>query len=273
MSAYDMKVLQYKTITDIMNPVLFENAPFYYETGIIPGFSDGARGYHGNKHIGGWTYWKNCHKFIDQDPELWGLSSRQRNELFYLICGAYNDDSQHFLVNYRPIFEKGVKGVYKDAQEALNGTDNGGEKQFLSAVCEGLLCVKRISEKFADTADELLKTQPNNTNLKRIAISARRCPWEKPESFYEALNTYAFMRKVIGSLEGIGPNSFGRVDMDLQPFYEADIKSGRMTKDEAFELISQFLIIFDCHYDHDSKMIGYADHELENTYVLGGCDK
>ena len=273
MSSYDMKVLQYKTITDIMEPVLFENAPFYYETGIIPGFSDGARDYHGSKHIGGWTYWKNYHKFIEQDKELWDLKNRQRSELFYLICGAYSDDAQHFQMNCRPIFEKGLKGVYKDAQEALNNTDNAVEKQFLSAICEGLLCVKRISEKFADKADELLKTLPNNTNLKRISISARRCPWEKPESFYEALNTYAFMRKVIGSLEGIGPNSFGRVDMDLLPFYEADIKSGKITKDEAFELISQFLIIFDCHYDHDSEMVGYADHELENTYVLGGCDK
>ncbi len=176
-------------------------------------------------------------------------------------------------MNCRPIFEKGLKGVYEDAKIALRSTDKDFERQFLSAICDGLLCVKRISEKFADKADELLKVQPDNTNLKQISISARRCPWEKPESFYEALNTYAFMRKVIGSLEGIGPNSFGRVDMDLLPFYEADIKSGRMTKDEAFELISQFLIIFDCHYDHDSKMIGYADHELENTYVLGGCDK
>ena len=60
MSAYDMKVLQYTTIAAIIEPVLFENAPFYYETGIIPGFSDGARDYHGNRHIGGWTYWKNC---------------------------------------------------------------------------------------------------------------------------------------------------------------------------------------------------------------------
>ena len=64
MSAYDMKVLQYKTITDIMKPVLFENAPFYFETGIIPGFSDGARDYRGNKHIGGWTYWRNYHWLI-----------------------------------------------------------------------------------------------------------------------------------------------------------------------------------------------------------------
>ena len=143
MSAYDMKVLQYKTITDIMKPVLFENAPFYFETGIISGFSDGARDYRGNKHIGGWTYWRNYHKFTEQDKELWDLTNRQRSELFYLICGAYNDDAQHFLVNYRPIFEKGLKGVYKAAQDALNNTDNAEEKQFFSAVCEGLLCVKK----------------------------------------------------------------------------------------------------------------------------------
>ena len=143
MSSYDMKVLQYKTIAKIMKPILFENAPFYFETGIIPGFSDGSRDYHGNKHIGGWAYRKNFHKFIDQDPELWELSCRQRSELFYLLCGAYNDDSQHFLVNHRPIFEKGLKGVYKEAQDALNGTDNAAEKQFLSAICEGLLCVKK----------------------------------------------------------------------------------------------------------------------------------
>lgn len=271
-ASYDMKAMQYKVIADITEPVLFENAPFYFETGIIPGFSDGARGYHGHKHIGGWTYWKNEHKFADADRELWDLKERQSSELFYLICGAYNDDSQHFMINYRPIFKKGLKGVYNDASEAMKTAKSESEKQFLSAVCEGLLSVKKISEKFADRADELLKKHPDNENLKRIAFSARRTPWEKPESFYEALNTYAFMRKVIASLEGVGPNTFGRIDMDLMPFYEADIKSGKMTKDEAYELIAQFLIVFDCHYDHDMKMKGYADHELENTYVLGGCD-
>ena len=281
MSPYEMKAMQYSVIADVLDPVLFENAPFYYETGTIPGYSDGARTYGNDKtdgrqytrHIGGWTYWKNEHKFAEQDPALWELVRRQRRELFYLICGAYNDDSQHFLVNCRPIFEKGLKGVYQDAENAFAHTDNAEERQFLSAVCTGLLCVKKISEKFADKADELLKTQPDNANLKRISVSAKRCPWEKPASFYEALNTYALMRKVIGSLEGIGPNSFGRVDVDLLPFYEADIRSGAMTKDEAFALIAQFLIMFDCHQDHDMKMIGYGDHELENTYVLGGCDK
>ena len=81
------------------------------------------------------------------------------------------------------------------------------------------------------------------------------------------------MRKVIGSLEGIGVNTFGRVDLELYPFYEADIKKGAITKEEAYSLICEFLLSSDCTYDHDMKMVGYADHELENTYVLGGCDK
>ena len=272
MSSYEMKVMQYRTITDMIEPVLFENSPFYYETGIIPGYSDGARQYHDYKHIGGWTYWKNNHKFIDQDREMWSLTCRQRRELFYLVCGEYNDTAQHFLINHRPIFEKGLRGVYEDAQTALKAAEKDKEKEFLTAICDGLLCVKKIAEKFADRADKMLKDNPDNQNLKRISVSARRCPWEKPQSFYEAINTYAFMRKIIGSLEGIGVNSFGRVDVDLYPFYENDIKSGRMTKEEAFKLISQFLITFDSHYDHDKKMAGYADHELENTYVLGGCD-
>ena len=107
---------------------------------------------------------------------------------------------------------------------------------------------------------------------KKIADTAKRVPWEAPKSLYEALCTLAFMRKALGTLEGVGPNTFGRLDVDLYPFYKADIDSGRLTSDEAFELICQFLIIWDMHYDHDLKMVGYADHELENTYTLGGCD-
>ncbi|MBR5140404.1 MAG: hypothetical protein IKV16_05035, partial [Clostridia bacterium] len=70
-----------------------------------------------------------------------------------------------------------------------------------------------------------------------------------------------------------GPNTFGRLDKDLFPFYISDIKSGQITKDEAYTLICKFLLIWDCHYDHNMKMVGYADHELENTYTIGGCDE
>ena len=82
----------------------------------------------------------------------------------------------------------------------------------------------------------------------------------------------AFLRTAMGSLEGAGPNTFGRIDKDLIRFYRDDIENGRLTAEEAYELVCQFLLIWDCHYDHDMIMELYADHELENTYTLGGCD-
>lgn len=81
------------------------------------------------------------------------------------------------------------------------------------------------------------------------------------------------MRVAVGSLEGVGPNTFGRLDKDLIELYNSDIANGVINQEQAYEFIYQFLLIWDCHYNHDMPMIGYADHELENTYVLGGCDE
>ena len=273
MSVYEMKTMQYRVITDNFKPVIFENSPFYYETGIIPSYSDGSRDFQEKKHIGGWTYWKNQHLFSVQDETLWKLRCNQASELFYLVCGPYNDVNQHFMYTWKEIFKVGFKGIYERVQGRLKTKCDKEEKEFLEAMSTGILCVKKICERFSLKAQEMLKADHENVNLQRIADSAARCPWEKPESFYEALNALLLMRKVIGSLEGIGVNTFGRVDLELYPFYEADIKKGAITKEEAYSLICEFLLSSDCTYDHDMKMVGYADHELENTYVLGGCDK
>ncbi len=276
MSPYQMKEHQYRTISQSFEPVLFYSSPFYYETGTMAAQCDGARSFRGHRHAGGWTYRKNVRLFEEQDPALWKLKSAQTKELFYLICGPYNDTSQHFSFNHRPVLQMGLKGICASAEAALKSAKAQEEQAFLRSVCTGMHALKTMSEKFAQRATEMAKSAPSpaaRENMLRIARSASRSPWEKPESFYEALNCYAFLRKAIGSLEGIGLNSFGRVDLDLYPFYRRDMDSGVLTENEAYELISKFLITFDTHYDHDMKMVGYADHELENTYVLGGCDE
>ncbi len=273
MSVFEMKRTQYDVITENIDPVLFYNSPFYYETGTLAAHCDGARDFRGHRSASGWVYWKNQHLFEDQDPELWALAKRQKKEKMYLICGPYNDTSQHFCFNYRPVFKHGLKGLYEQALAQFNGA-NEHEKDFLTSLCEGMLCLKRISEKFSEKAEKMANETDDPTQkvyMRRIADSAKRVPWEAPTTFYEALNTYAFLRKAIGSLEGIGFSSFGRVDMDLYPFYKRDIDSGVLTENEAYDLISMFLVTFDCHYDHDMKFVKYSDHELENTYVLGGC--
>ncbi len=277
MSPMQQKLLQYSVITEEFEPKIFKSSPFYYETDVLSPLSDGSfyAKETGKLQAGGWVYARNEHMFIDQDKALWEKKCAQGDELLYLICGPYNDTNQHFNFNNRPILAGGLRGVYEHAKAELANARNEGEREFLEGVCGGMLSLKRVAQKFSDKARTMAESEENTehrSNLLRIAETAACVPWEAPKSFYEALNTLAFMRKALGSLEGVGPNTFGRVDMDLYPFYKNDIENGILTETEAYELVCKFLITWDMHYDHDMKMVMYADHELENTYVLGGCD-
>lgn len=275
MNGYARKALQYRMIAEYCTPRLFQASPFYHELGTMSAHCDGAGELRGHIHAGGWNYGRSEHLFVDQDPELWKVRCEQGSRQLYLICGPYCDSRQHFTFNCKPLFRAGLKGLYDEAQAQLLQAETDDERDFLRAAMQGLLSLKLISEKFAEAADAALETARDpqeRARLLRIREAAAYTPWQAPRTFYEALNLLMFCRTVCGALEGVGYNTFGRVDVELWPFYERDLAEGRLTKDEAYELIQAFLLTWDCHYDHDMKMVGYADHELENTYTLGGCD-
>ncbi|MBR2354248.1 MAG: hypothetical protein IKA76_07105, partial [Clostridia bacterium] len=278
MSVTKQKLLQYDVITEQFTPVIFRAVPFFYETGVLTSLSDGARSAkgHGFTQANGWVYERNKHLFIEQDEALYEKRRTHGRERLYLICGPYNDTEQHFNFNCRPFLEIGACGIYEKAKAGLATAKTEDEREFLKAVCHGMTVLRRMAERFSMKAEELLasETDPEaKKNLALIADTAKRVPWDAPKTFYEALATLAFLRTAMGSLEGAGPNTFGRLDKDLIRFYESDLSEGRITEEEAYILICQFLLIWDCHYDHDMPMEGYADHELENTYTLGGCDE
>lgn len=280
MSPAELKVLQYGVIAEEFQPVIFKNCPFYFETSILTSCCDGcgwaSKKGHNFPQANAWAGMQKGYLYEEHNPELMKRFNNQRGELLYLVCGQYWDTSQHFNFNNRPILTEGLKGVYEKANAQLRYALTDKQKEFLNAIMSGMLALKRTAERFSEKASEMLGAETDAEvikNLERIRDTAKRVPWEAPTTLYEALNTLAFMRKTLGSLEGVGPNTFGRVDMDLYPFYISDIEKGVLTKDEAYDLIAKFLVTFDMHYDHDMKMEGYADHELENTYTLGGCDK
>ncbi len=278
MTVTEQKLLQYDVIAEEFEPVIFKNSPYFYETGVLTSLSDGAKWAKGFDftQANGWVYLRNANLFWEQSEELNTRRRAQNEERLYLICGPFNDTAQHYNFNNRPILEHGLKGIYEEAKAELENAKAPEETEFLNAVCHGMLVLKKMAEKFSEKAKKMLENETNEvckSNLSLIAETASRVPWEKPQSFYEALCVLAFMRVAVGSLEGIGPNTFGRIDVDLYPFYKADVKKGVLTYESAYDLVAKFLLLWDMHYDHDMLMAGYADHELENTYTLGGCDQ
>ena len=115
MSVYEQKVLQYQVITEMFEPVLFYTSPYYYETGTMWAQTDGSRFLRGHRHAASWVYYRNCHQFEEQDAENWQAHQALRKELFYTVCGPFNDVTQHFNFDTRPVLAIGLKGLYEKA--------------------------------------------------------------------------------------------------------------------------------------------------------------
>ncbi|MDR0536736.1 MAG: glycyl radical protein [Tannerellaceae bacterium] len=127
-------------------------------------------------------------------------------------------------------------------------TDKQEELQAMSISCDAAIVFAR---RHADFADRLAKNETNPTRvreLRAIARICRRVPAYAPETFWEAIQMYWFIHLgTITELNGWDAMNPGHFDQHLLPFYERDIAEGRITRDDAKELLSCFWIKVNNH--------------------------
>lgn len=270
LNAYQLKAAQYEVFADYFEPVVFKNSPFYFEMGTNGGWSGNSPGL--------WLLKRNYHRFRDHNPEDFDLFTERQKQRLYLCCGPYVDLIHH-CPSFSNVLRQGLSGIYARAEEALRQCGTQEEHDFVACAMTGLLAVKAIAAKYADAAEKALGDATDATQrrfLGMMAKTAREVPWRKPETFYEGLNTLCFLREVSGTIEGLATNSLGRPDAMLADLYRQDIESGRLTQEDAYDLVRRFLLPGDCLYDKNKQVVGYggvAGQELETTLTLGGCDE
>lgn len=269
-NAYQLKAAQYKILSENMETVIFDNSPFYYVNDLCRGPQAGFPFY----SAGGWLLRRNEHLAWDANPEDHARYEGMKDMLLFTGSHLYFD-VMHYCYPVRNVVEHGLKYYYNKAKDALETCGTQEERDFIQCAMTGLMAAKHVSERFGRAAAERLQyvTDPTQKKfMKMIAETAARVPWEKPQHFYEGLNTLWFCRNLLGELDGVGNSHLGRPDLLLNEMYEKDIASGYMTREEAYDLISRFLVHGDCEYDKNFTVLNQNDHELEMGYVLGGCD-
>ena len=106
----------------------------------------------------------------------------------------------------------------------------------------------RFAERHAEHARELaaIESEPERRReLEAIAVVCERVPAHAPSTFREALQSYWFVHLgVVTELNTWDSFCPGRLDQHLLPFYQRDLADGRMTRDEAMELLECFWIKF-----------------------------
>jgi len=117
--------------------------------------------------------------------------------------------------------------------------------QFFNAVNITLEATISFAKRYAELATSMAQKESDaqrKAELERIAETCNWVPANPARSFHEAVQSIWFTYLVL-MVEGWGAGmSFGRPDQYLYPFYKKDIEEGRITREEARELIALLYI-------------------------------
>ena len=280
-----LKSRLHRLMAKYFEPVIFEQNPFFFEMGMREadswGLSDINPGMWLKKRISEKIHME--HRVV---PEL----EKEFAPVFDLealgLCSADSSfDGDHHTLGYTNLFKYGLNGLIRQATEQMEQFDaESNEYYFCLAAIESCQAVIAIAEKFADVAVAKLTHRENvymnectdehfaereKHYLTMIAESAGYIPANPPRTFYEGLSFLLFTREIASTLEAIGVSQLGHVDRLLGPLYEADIAAGRITEEEARELIGIWMLHTDIKFDLEHN----SWPETSTCIQLGGCDE
>ena len=151
----------------------------------------------------------------------------------------------HYIQNNALIIEKGFAHVAAQAEEDLhrlsvNEEGYADKTLFYRAVlivCEAVRCFAGRYEALAREMAEKEEDPRRREELLLIADACAVVPYHPAQNFHQALQSYWFTVIIDYIFQNGSAISTGRFDQYIYPYYRRDIDGGRMTKDDARELL------------------------------------
>lgn len=266
-SSFQKKTWIYRIAARDAEVILFPSSPFYAEIDTGREQNSVTASFPPQPGIGCWLM-KQYPDFVDEYGEWSGYYGK-----YGVMNGPQFMDAAHHYANCETVLKYGLSGIIRHAMmrlEEKNLTDH--QQDFLKCMVDVCRSLQKISERFAEKAEEMLKTEHDEEHvkaLKMIAVTARRIPSEPAETFYEAMCAIWFTREMCNALDGLGFAVIGHLDRILISYYERDLKNNRITPDEAQELVDCFVSMTDARWDLEADLPGGTNADI----IIGGCDK
>lgn len=164
----------------------------------------------------------------------------------------------HHPAGYDAILKYGTTGLkYRVRQKMIKMEDASAEQ---IAEWKGMLFSLDALEMYADRyAKELqerasaVENPVRTCDYEAMAEACRRVPKYPADHLLEAAQSYWFLYTLLSSGGELIP--LGRLDQYLFPYYQKDIESGFITKDEARDILGSFLVKFNERVIYDTRSI------------------
>jgi len=152
----------------------------------------------------------------------------------------------HIVPDYPRLLRRGLRGIMADAEAQRPACTSPEEHAFLDSVGVACQAVIDLAERLAAGCAREAERAPSAeraAELERMAANLRHAPAQPAASTWEALQAVWLVHMVFhASMNG---NALGRLDQTVWPFLRADLAAGRLTLDEAAELVDCFTLKFD----------------------------
>jgi pyruvate-formate lyase len=167
-------------------------------------------------------------------------------------------DGGHTCFAWDRLLELGLPGLETLARQQLGDRTAGGAPRetldFLSGAVRIYEALRLYSRRYAEAAYEAGLVEPAG----RCAAVAER----PPETFAEGLQLMWLVGHIYCTMVAHNPTlTFGRMDELLLPLYRHDVAAGRLTQEQAGDLIEDF-------YCKNNLILGRGEHQMS-----GGSEK
>jgi len=165
-------------------------------------------------------------------------------------------DSGHFHPDFEKLFQVGIRGIREEIQTRMGVATTAEQRTFYQA-CD--IAIQGLSEYAGRVAKEC-ENSVFAEEWHELARICRHVSTEPPSTFHEAIELMYLAIIALWFGEDHGLTTPGRMDQTLRPFYEADLAAGRITRDDALELIN-------CLYIQLNMILGPGSAE---SVIVGG---
>lgn len=176
----------------------------------------------------------------------------------------------HMAIDYERLLRLGVTGVrrliglYRSRLDCTRASDLEAD-YFYQACLEALDGLVILSNRYANLAEDMAGREADavrRTELEEIARVCRKVPEHPAETFREALQSVHFVTWAMCAGNRMLLMQLGRPDRYLLPYYERDLALGRITREQALELVDCLAILLN----------EYTPRGLAVGWMVGGRD-
>ncbi|MGD9395857.1 MAG: pyruvate formate lyase family protein [Candidatus Thorarchaeota archaeon] len=173
--------------------------------------------------------------------------------------GTASSVGGHLIPNYAKVMKIGMKGFADEYRDLLRKNLTSEHREFVESLILSCETARDVGLRYSKKAQELASSETDSARkeeLQKIADVLQRVPWEAPTTFWEALQSLWIVHMLVMAAEsypGAGL-SHGRWDQYMYPFYKKDIEEGRLTRDEAKELLQCYWIKHNYVYDYQGRL-------------------